>query len=182
MNREEAVKKFIDNLEALAPGDRAILKRNAGNTLSEAYGGALAIFYKLLPYSVYPSEEELWFTAATLRFINRYTTDVSKGGHPKDFGWTMRIARSSESFDMRVRALLDCRWNEGDGALAHRLRQMVKLAENQNAPLDWETFLMDLLRWEHPERWTQKKWARSYFGVTEENDNNEKAGGMSHVD
>ena len=114
MNREEAVKKFIDNLEALAAGDRAILKRNAGNTLPEAYGGALAVFYKALPYSVYQSEEELWFIVATLRFINRHNIGILEEGHRKDFGWTMRLARSSESFDIRVRALLDCRWNEGD--------------------------------------------------------------------
>ena len=77
---------------------------------------------------------------------------------------------------MRVRGLLDCRWNVGDGALAHRLRQMVKLADGKSVPVDWESLLKDLLNWEHPERWVQKKWARSYFGSFKEDSDPEISG------
>lgn len=174
MTREELVKKFFENLEGLPTGDRAILKRNAGNTLAETRGGSLGLFYKILPFGVRTGEEELWFIIATLRFLNRYAIVDLEGEDTRDFGWTMRNARSSDSFDIRVRGLLDSRWSEGDGVLAHRLRQMVRLAESKNVPVNWRLFLVDLTRWEHPERWVQKKWARSYFGAKEETNDIDK--------
>lgn len=167
MNRNEKIEKFIDKLENLSSGDRAVLKRNAGNPLTETRGGAMAVFYRVLPYGINPSEEELWFIVATSRFLNRYKLEATEEKSTKDFGWTLsevNKAYKSDSFDMRVRGLLDCRWNEGDGALAHRLRQMVKLADGKGIPIDWKCLLNDLLYWEHPEKWIQKKWARSYFG------------------
>jgi CRISPR system Cascade subunit CasB len=170
MNRKDAVKLFVNNLEALPTGDRAILKRNAGNTLSEARGGATAVFYKILPFGIHPKEEELWFIAATLRFTNRYIINTPEVSQSRDFGRTMHMAKSSDSFDIRVRGLLDCSISNGERALAHRLRQMVKLADSKNVPIDWEVFILDLLSWDHPNRWVQKKWARSYFGLKEEQD------------
>ena len=167
MSRDENIKMFIDKLELLASGDRAVLKRNAGNSLAETRGGAMAVFYRTLPFGIRPNEEELWFVVATLRFLNRYKIEASEDGPSRDFGWTLSEIKKvykTDSFDMRVCGLLDCRWNEGDGALAHRLRQTVKLADGKSIPVDWDCLLKDLLNWEHPERWVQKKWARSYFG------------------
>lgn len=167
MSRDENIRIFVDRLEALSSGDRAVLKRNAGNLLTESRGGAMAVFYRVLPFGIHPNEEELWFIVATSRFLNRYKIEAIIENSNKDFGWTLieiNKAYKSDSFDMRVRGLLDCRWNEGDGALAYRLRQMVKLADGKSIPVDWRCLLHDLLNWEHPERWVQKKWARSYFG------------------
>lgn len=166
MSRDENIKMFIEKLELLTSGDRAVLKRNAGNSLVETRGGAMAVFYRALPFGIHPNEEELWFIVATLRFLSRYRIGAS-GESTRDFGWTLSELNKtykSDSFDIRVRGLLDCRWNEGDGALAYRLRQMVKLTDGKGIPVEWECFLRDLLNWEHPERWVQKKWARSYFG------------------
>jgi CRISPR system Cascade subunit CasB len=186
MSRAENIKAFIGKLESLTSGDRAVLKRNAGNPLAETRGGAIGIFYRILPFGIHPNEEELWFIVATLRFLNRYKIEAFEDEPIRDFGWTMseiKRANKSDSFDLRVRGLLDCRWNVGDGALAHRLRQMVKLADGKSVPIDWESLLKDLLNWEHPERWVQKKWARSYFGsfkedsdpkISGENDNSKE--------
>lgn len=173
MSRGENINAFIEKLESLTSGDRAVLKRNAGNSLAETHGGAIGVFYRVLPFGIRPNEEELWFIVATLRFLNRYKIQASEDESFKDFGWTMseiKKANKSDSFDMRVHGLLDCRWNEGDGALAHRLRQMIKLADGKSVPVDWESLLKDLLNWEHSERWVQKKWARSYFGAFKDPD------------
>lgn len=166
MSYDENIRMFIDRLETLSSGDRAVLKRNAGNPLAETRGGAMAVFYRALPFGIRSNEEELWFIVATLRFLNRYKIEAIEDGYVKDFGWTLsklNKAYDSDSLDIRVRGLLDCRLNEGDGVLAHRLRQMVKLANSKSIPVDWECLLKELLSWEHPERWVQKKWARSYF-------------------
>lgn len=162
---EMSIKKFISNLEALSGGEQAILRHSAGAPVGRTGGDALTIFYKVLPDGVAPDEEELWFIAAALRFCGRNSISGVSEGNLGDFGWTLRKIRSGDSFDQRVGALLDCRYRKGDRVLADRLRQMVKLAEIEQVGIDWPVFTMDLLRWEDPERSTQKKWARSYYGV-----------------
>ncbi|MGD9156605.1 MAG: type I-E CRISPR-associated protein Cse2/CasB [Bacillota bacterium] len=185
MKREETVKKYIEALESLPIKDKAVLKRNAGNLLAESCGGAMTIFYRVLPYGVHPSQEEIWFAIATLRFLNRYLAASSEADQ-RDFGWTLqnlKKAYPSDSFDGRVRGLLDCQRIEEDGALTYRLRQLIKLADGKGISVDWEMLLCDLLSWNHPERWVQKKWARTCFnasaegGHTQEREENQIAEG-----
>lgn len=176
MTRAESIKKFISNLEALSGGEQAILRHNSETILAPARpwartrSDALTVFYKVLPAGVSLDEEELWFIVAMLRFCNRYTLADIDAASSCDFGWTLRQIRSADSFDLRVRGLLDSRYHAGDGVLADRLRQMVKLAEIKQAGINWPVFTADLLGWEDPERLTQKKWARSYYGVQVERD------------
>ena len=51
------------------------------------------------------------------------------------------------------------------GEIPFRLRQAVRLVASHERPIDWRKLLTDLLRWDHPSRWVQKSWARSYFGA-----------------
>lgn len=161
---EMPIKKFINNLESLSGRERTILRHNAESSIVPTGGDALTIFYKVLPYKIAPDEEELWFVAAMIRFYSRCSIPGIHEANNNDFGWTLRKIRNGDSFDQRVRALLDCRYQKGDRVLADRLRHMVKLAEIKQVGINWPVFTMDLLHWEDPERSTQKKWARSYYG------------------
>lgn len=63
--------------------------------------------------------------------------------------------------ERRFIALLDADSDQ----LPHRLRQMVTLLKEQ--PLDFGLLLEDLLRWNHPEKRTQHRWARDFYRAQE---------------
>jgi CRISPR system Cascade subunit CasB len=51
----------------------------------------------------------------------------------------------------------------GPAELPHKLRQAVTLVARDGTRLDWHLLIDDLLRWDHPDRWVQKDWARGYW-------------------
>lgn len=161
-------KDFVEKLSKLGTGDIAILKRNAGNTLAESHG-AIAGFYRIIPYGLPKYNEEIFFLVATLYGLNKYPTSKNF-----DFGKTMRKVKdhpkSSESVDKRIIALLDSdfdiigSYHPGGGELAYRLRQCVKLANSKEVGVDWIKLLEDLQKWRNDGKYVQKRWAKSYFG------------------
>lgn len=165
--RKSIAERFITTLKELDRGDLAVLRRNAGMSMSESRG-ALGLFYSLLPANLGPSEE-IYFLVATL-----FPWNQREGGEG-DFGRSMAIVRSrgaSESLDRRMTILLDADFDWVDhtrfrpGELGFRLRQSVKLMASKEVAVDWQTLLRHLLQWSNPEKWVQKEWARSYFGVS----------------
>lgn len=148
------VKLFIQRLEALEPGQRAALKRNAGARLSESRK-ALGLFYSLLPAGVFESQEETFFLVATL-------FPMAESGAIGDLGDSLRLARSSKNqkgLDKRVEVLLDA----DSSQLSFRLRTAVRFLQSNRVRVNWMRLLEDLLYWTHPERHVQERWARSYF-------------------
>lgn len=146
---------FIGKLRQLDPGDRARLKRNAGETL-ESSRQVLSLFYRLLPYGVPAYQEEVYFLVATLYPL---AEECSSG----DFGASLHRARGEEKYakglDRRVENLLDADM----GQLPFRLRRSVQFLHSQRVRVNWVGLLDDLLWWSHPDRKVQQRWARSYF-------------------
>ncbi len=165
--------EFLKNLSGLSRGDKAILRRNAGNTLGESRG-AMPTFYRVLPHGVAGGyNEEIYFLVATLYALNEYR----RSGN---FGETMLAVRKkrSENIDNRMSVLLDSDFDKidgyqpGGGELAYRLRQCVKLAESEEEGIDWVQLINDLEFWTRPSKRVQKRWADSYFGhVPSSNEN-----------
>lgn len=146
---------FIANLQRLDAGDRARLKRSAGRPLDEATQ-CLGLFYRLLPYGgVAPAQEPIYWLVAVLFPLADATSHGS-------FGDALRRARSPryrKGLDRRMEALLD----SDPAQLPHRLEQAVRFLHSQRIPVNWRSLLEDLLQWEHPNHFVQKKWARAYF-------------------
>jgi CRISPR system Cascade subunit CasB len=150
----ETVSAFLANLAKLDPGERARLRRSAGCTLAEARD-VLALFYRLLPYGVPAHQEETYFLVATLYPLAE-TTDNG------DLGASLGRARSkanAKGMDRRVQSLLDADPEQ----LPFRLRQAVNFLQSNRVRVNWAQLLEDLLQWNHPERYIQPRWARSYF-------------------
>jgi len=169
-------KKFSEYflaIDSLSKGQKAALKRSAGKTISEAKGEALSAFYTVYPRSESRfGQEERWFLAATLFAGNKtrmVQSVMERPWYDTDFGWTLRkipIKSSSNGVERRFTALLDNRdYNE---SLAYKLRQLVALADSRQVPVNWPALLKDLLYWDHPERFVQKRWARNYYSESEE--------------
>jgi CRISPR system Cascade subunit CasB len=154
------ITRYIDRLDALDPGQRARLKRNAGNTLAESRG-LLPLFYRILPGSIAGQRDvETYFLVATLHGLN------PRPGFRGNFAQTLaNVAGDSsahrDGIDCRVAILLDSH----RGELPFRLRQAVRFVASHERPIDWPRLLHDLLRWDHPGRIVQRAWARSYFGT-----------------
>jgi CRISPR system Cascade subunit CasB len=86
--------------------------------------------------------------------------DPGAGG---DMGWTMRQIATNESVEARFLALLTCHVDD----LPALLRQAVTLAASakRRTPVDWTLLLKHLRHWDHPDRWVQRQWARSFWGA-----------------
>lgn len=50
-----------------------------------------------------------------------------------------------------------------DDLMAH-VRRAVTLLRARDVAVDWGQLLRDILAWDHPERWVQRRWARAYWG------------------
>jgi CRISPR system Cascade subunit CasB len=150
------IKSFIEGINRLDPGERARLKRCAGQPLGEARSGALGLFYSLLPHGVPQAQEDLYFLVASLY-------PLAEAGGKGDLGASFRLARSDKNapgLDRRVTHLLDA----DQGQLPFRLRQAVRFLHSNRVRVNWPLLLSDLLFWSHAERRVQRRWARSYFG------------------
>lgn len=169
---------FFRRLGDMRRGELAVLRRNAGSTLGETRN-ALGLFYRLLPPAFAGGrDEEIFFLTATFFAVN---PTPGRG----DFGATMwavdqvqaerrrtggppRDDSTEGPIDRRMRILLDSEFEQvdgrpGGGELAYRLRQCVRLAASAGVGVDGPLLLRDLRRWDHPDRYVQKRWARSYF-------------------
>jgi len=156
--------QFVENLAALDPGDRARLKRNAGNRLNEANRAAGLFYHKVLPYGVPVQAEDWYFLVATLYPLEK----EDKGPIPANFGLSLRHIRTGKNeagLDRRVERLLDA----DEQQLPFHLRQAVHFLASNRGRVDWGNLLADLLRWTHPERYVQKNWARTYFAKEKNN-------------
>lgn len=158
--------RFLRQVAELAPGERAILRRNAGHTLSEARG--CFWFYRLLDKDLSgPWDAERAFLVATLMCGVR---DPKRGlAAQGDFGSAMAQLRhksaSGDAIQRRFGILLDADFGDAGagGELAFRLRQLVRLANSRDVPIPWESLLKDLGWWGSERRSVQKRWAASFF-------------------
>lgn len=98
------------------------------------------------------------------------TANIRAGRHRSDgdFGHTWRVAIAgggSDSIRRRFTVLLGSEYDPftGEGDLPHRLRQMARYAAAKGVGVDWTRLVAELSNWNHPDRWVQKQWARSFF-------------------
>lgn len=158
MNEHEfdpRITTFFDRLGTLDAGERARLKRCAGQTLAEARHEALGLFFRVLPPDVPHYQQETYFLVASLY-------PMTKGGGAGNLGDSILRActsKNSKGLDRRMEILLD----SDEVQLPHRLRQAIQLLQANRIRVNWPKLLEDLLYWKHPNRFVQRHWAQSYF-------------------
>jgi CRISPR type I-E-associated protein CasB/Cse2 len=159
--REQA---FIERVEQLDPGELAALRRGCGER--DPVEGRCPWLHGVIHGA---AREPVAFLVASL--LAQYSTAaIRANGHRLEgnFGvtWKRAIAGTdSDSIRRRFHILLDADHDPitGDGDLPYRLRQMVKYAASKGIGVDWPQLLVDLKFWNHPEKRSQKRWARSFF-------------------
>lgn len=161
---KDLAEEFVDRLEQLNPGERARLKRNAGNTMAQSRG-VLPIFFRILPYGIPRYQEPWYFLTATL-------FPLAEPGGGGNIGQALRLARRKhpereKGYDRRFEVLLDA----DDEQLPFRLRQIVRLLDSADIKINWPLLIKDLQHWDNPRRYIQERWARSYYAKELENEN-----------
>ena len=160
--REEA---FVECIEGLDTGDLARLRRGCGER--DPVEGRCPWLVGLI-HGV-ASEPTAFLVAGLLAQYK--TTDIRLGRHhiEGNFGLTWDRATAGadpkSSIKRRFHILLDAEYDPrtGDGDLPYRLRQMVRYAMGKGVGVDWPKLLTDLRSWNHPDKYVQKHWARSFF-------------------
>lgn len=159
---KEAHGGFFERISRLSTGDRAALKRCAGQQLKDADGRAIAVFYRCLPSSVEESNAERWFAAACWRCL--WDADATEGERvEKRLGQLIKGGVLSDSMAHRCESLLDTGW-DNDGYLLTKLTRILKLLrQNDRSVPDCSALLDDLLYWNNDSQWVQRRWARAIF-------------------
>ena len=159
---------FFLKLKGLGTGDRATLRRAAGEMLKEVDGKAITVFYRCLPYGVPQWQEDRWFAVACLCCL--WDTE-SDNGDPfeKIVSKMIREDSLSASTQHKVEILLDTSWDE-DGYMLTKLTRLIKMIrqKSERVPIDFSALLEDLIYWNAENQSVQRKWARSMFTTISE--------------
>jgi CRISPR system Cascade subunit CasB len=108
----------------------------------------------------YVRERDAFFLVGTLfGFHPRPAPEEKKR---EDLGDVFDALGHHESAEGRFTALLNARQEE----LPDLLRQAVSLAKAAELSLNYQRLLWDVLRWNHPDRPVQLRWARHYWRRT----------------
>lgn len=174
--RERQVAEFIGNLSQLDAGDRAQLKRNAGKSLAESRDVQLLFYNRVAPRGMAAWQEERYFLLATLYPLDKAQRrresrppdqdieETPPAGWFGSFGKSFRLARTDlnkPGLDRRFARLLDADLED----LPFHLRQSVARLTSEWLPIDWAQLTNDILRWDHPQRYIQRNWARDYVAA-----------------
>ena len=159
---------FFLKLKGLETGDRAALRRAAGEMLKEADGKAITVFYRCLPYGVPQWQEDRWFAVACLCCLWDAESD---NGAPfeKIVSKLIREENLSSGMQHKVEILLDTAWGD-DGYLLTKLTRLIKMIcqKSDRVPVDFSALLEDLIYWNAENQSVQRKWARSMFTTISE--------------
>ena len=107
-----------------------------------------------------------YLVAGLWALCQRRVTDTSNSVSLASALRRVSSQRSSKSIEKRFVALLDSDEDE----LPSRLRQSISIIAADSIPINWAGLLDDLLRWSHPDRFIQKRWARDYWRSAENSD------------
>lgn len=171
MNEEK--KKELPELVKRLPNtcQRTLLKRCAGRSLTDSVK-ALGAYFALKPDHVTPWLEERHFAVVSLYCL--WKDDERGSQFPLEE--CLRCVKESESLDHHVMTLLDSRWDEHNDLFQAKLYRLVQLVKSraQGFSPDFARLYQDLLYWDHPDRFIQKRWARVYFNENTDNQTEEE--------
>ena len=151
--------RFVERLERLK-AQKAWTPARAALRRSLAFPPGA--YPKAMPYVEPFVREEGWKREAHYLVAALYA--LKDGEHQKGRTLARALkekAQGSDSVEKRFLALLDADRDQ----IAFRLRQAVGLVEGG---LDFAQLLDDLLRWFGPERRVQARWAKEFYGASEE--------------
>ncbi|MHB8629124.1 MAG: type I-E CRISPR-associated protein Cse2/CasB [Aggregatilineales bacterium] len=156
---EQKPTEFVNALTRLDAGGLARLRRNAGYTLTEATD-VHRVFFQVLPFGLSEWQQDIYFLVATLFPLATHSLSAGTLGATLH---RVRVYRDgggrANSLDRRFQTLIDSDREQ----LSFRLRQVTRLAEASEKPVNYVRLLVDVLRWDSEAKHVQLRWARDYY-------------------
>ena len=123
----------------------------------------------LVPAFVSGNDEHRWYLTAGLHAQwHRARSSPARGG--SDVGTAARSLAQLLSSDGGLAPSGDRRFSIVLTATAerldHHLRQLVDQFASHDIPVDFARLCTDLRWWDHPDRFTQRRWARNFWAAT----------------
>ena len=112
-----------------------------------------------LPEKRSAAQENAHYLVASLFALNPVTAPSGNMG--------THLARTrkeggEDALERRFTALLSAHPED----LPVYLRQAVSFLKSKDEPINWDQLFKDLLYWDHPDKFVQKKWASAFWGRT----------------
>ena len=150
------------DLSRLSAGERSALKRNAGVMLNAAGADAIEGFYRALAGRVSPYAEKAWFASLCMQCLWREEEHPQVRPFPEMLRAIYQNPDATESSRKKCVNYLDIPW-DNDGFLLGKICNLVRGMRNDSAAVipDFEELADDLARWNHPDRYVQRKWLRT---------------------
>lgn len=105
-------------------------------------------------------DEQAYILVAALFAMHPGTGGMSLGAALR----RVRDLSGSESVEQRFAALL----NAHEDDVADHLRHAVAMARSREVLIDWNDLLQGVRGWRHEGRWVQRRWARDFWGHSED--------------
>lgn len=148
---EDAFSAFIDQLDA---GAIATLRRSLAFPPGTWPGAFPYVERWVLDGTAW--KRNMYYLTAGLQASSRV---AHASGSLGDATRRLSQVTDSASIEKRFMTLLE---SDGD-ELPHRLRQLITLMGSAGIAPDWGRLRRDLIRWHHPDKWIQVRWARDYY-------------------
>lgn len=158
------------DLSRLSAGERSALKRNAGMMMNAAGADAIEGFYRALTSRVSQYEENAWFAAICMQCLWREEDHPQVLPFPEMLRAIYQNPDATESSRKKCTGFLDISWSN-DGFLLGKICNLVRLMRSGNASVipDFEALAEDLTKWNHPDRYIQRKWLRTICSYNQDN-------------
>jgi CRISPR system Cascade subunit CasB len=150
---------FIEYLTSLSEnrGALAALRRGLGQP-----PGTVASMYpyvvRWLPAEAYPWQEAAYYMVAAL--FAYHPAEGGVGNMGDHLACTRQPQVDDTAIERRFTALLAAHPDD----LGFYLRQTISFLRSKEVPVNWSRLLADVLAWDHPDRYVQQQWARSFWG------------------
>lgn len=101
-------------------------------------------------------EAAYYLVAALFAYHPENTSSGNLGDHLRA---TITDGGNEQATERRFVALLQSHPDD----LPDHLRHAVSYLKSKEQPVNWQQLFEDLLRWDHPQRYVQKRWAGSFW-------------------
>lgn len=110
-----------------------------------------------LPERASRQVEAVYYLIAAL--FAYHPENASSGNLGDHLRATIAAGGNEQATERRFVALLQC---HPDDLPAH-LRHVISYLKSKEQPVNWQQLFDDLLKWDHPQRFIQKRWAGSFW-------------------
>lgn len=147
------------DLLRLSSGEKSALKRSAGIMMSAAKAEAVEGFYRALNIKANANAEKAYFAAMCMQCLWREEDHPQVKTMPSILRVVYQNPDATESSRKRCIDFLDISWDE-DGFLLGKICNLVKKMKAEDASVmpDFEELAEDLIHWNHPNHYIQRKW------------------------